>query len=322
MDVRQRARSPLVTKVGLSVVFGAVTYIMAGLLEAETSNSTVFGLILSVFIGGIVFVVQFLVDTERRIDQMQRRLDETLGHNQREITDAFQRLYAATELFGLVETAPVETEGLLRLVRSVAQVPKDRLATRLAEAELEKVAGFLKDLGESGDVHYDGEDRDWLLGLVRVAAQSVDSVGVVVADEAGRPVVNAGLWHRDLGIRYLDEELEAVGRGVVFRQLFVLDAASFAADDDLVKLVRRHERVGGEVRLLTPEDIPGTRAATLFDFLVFDQTLSYESTPATRMKDGPPLLMTRLVTRPDRVHDRVRRFDELWRSARAVPPAE
>src|SRR5689334_24491194 len=39
------------------------------------------------------------------------------------------------------------------------------LAHRLAQRELSRMSEFLKELGEGGEAIYDGEDRDWLLGL-------------------------------------------------------------------------------------------------------------------------------------------------------------
>ncbi len=52
----------------------------------------------------------------------------------------------------------------------------------------------------------------------------------------------------------------------------------------------------------------------MFDFVVFDGVLSYQSTPASRIVDQgrPVIVQTQLVTRPQIVAARVQRFATLW----------
>jgi hypothetical protein len=64
--------------------------------------------------------------------------------------------------------------------------------------------------------------------------------------------------------------------------------------------------------------IPHTLKNALFDFVVFDDTIIYEVTPASRVEDemGPTIVKTHLARQPQRIRDRRRRFEELWDCAR------
>ena len=44
--------------------------------------------------------------------------------------------------------------------------------------EIARLSGYLQDLGQGGDVTYEGEDRDWLLGLTKVATREGCYVGM------------------------------------------------------------------------------------------------------------------------------------------------
>jgi hypothetical protein len=56
----------------------------------------------------------------------------------------------------------------------------------------------------------------------------------------------------------------------------------------------------------------------IFDFIVFDGTVSYETTPATAFAVGqtrPGILRTRLAPMSDQVRDREDQFEQLWEAA-------
>ena len=163
---------------------------------------------------------------------------------------------------------------------------------------------------------YEGEDRDWILGLTRHAASTIDAISLTTVD-AG---IDGGLWMTDLGQRYLQTQQEAVHRGVKIRRIFVTDRASAAEDRDFQYVCGVHSRMGIEIRVLDAADAPGTRANTMFDFIVFDDSLSYESTPASvpGRSRQPIIINTRLVQDRERVEDRVRRFQELWTAAQEI----
>jgi hypothetical protein len=71
------------------------------------------------------------------------------------------------------------------------------------------------------------------------------------------------------------------------------------------------------VRVLDSAGLPGN---ALFDFVLFDEAISYEVTPATRVDESAPptILNTRLELHAHRVRDRIQRFEQLWASAREV----
>jgi hypothetical protein len=82
--------------------------------------------------------------------------------------------------------------------------------------------------------------------------------------------------------------------------------------------------MGIDVRLLDTTAIPGTRRSSLFDFILFDDVISYESTPASSI-DGsirPTIVNTRLELRASRVKDRILRFKDLYNSARPIRSAD
>ena len=76
------------------------------------------------------------------------------------------------------------------------------------------------------------------------------------------------------------------------------------------------------MRALTPDRIPGTRRAMLFDFVVIDGVLSYQVTPATRVEHYRPVIATTiLVTDAERVRERTGRYRDLWNAGVDFDPA-
>jgi hypothetical protein len=56
----------------------------------------------------------------------------------------------------------------------------------------------------------------------------------------------------------------------------------------------------------------------IFDFIVFDESVSYETTPATTFTAGktrPVIVRTVLAPMPDRVRDLKSKFEQLWEAA-------
>ena len=70
--------------------------------------------------------------------------------------------------------------------------------------------------------------------------------------------------------------------------------------------------------MLDHQNIPDWMRSIIFDFIVFDGTVSYETTPATQLAVGqtrPGLLRTLLAPVPARVHELEERFERLWDAA-------
>lgn len=318
-------------KIAFSLLFGLSAFLLAGGLDPSTGAETILGIGASVFIGGVAFVTQFLIDVERRIDyveetlqSVEERYDEHNRSVRKMITDEFTKINAATELFGAVEASALKTDAVTQLVKNSTAVKRDAtpLIFDFAQAEITRLSRYLKVLADSGDVVYEGEDRDWLLGLTRVASISIDATSLTTVDAGGRGFVDGGLWNSDLGQRYLEAQREASRHGVEIRRLFIVDRPELKDDADFVSILQQHQHIGVEVRTLMADDITATQRSSLIDFIVIDGVLSYQATPASRVAEKPPTIATTtLVTDPQRVQERMARYEDLWSSAQPFRPA-
>jgi hypothetical protein len=317
--------SRLSSKITFSLLFGVVAFLLAQGLDRQVGPQVILGIGASVFISGVAFVIQFLIDVENRIDvvestlqNVERRYDAHNRETRKMITDEFTKINAATELFGAVEASALKTDAVTQLVKNSTAVKRDipPLIFDFAQAEISRLSRYLKVLADAGDVVYEGEDRDWLLGLTRVASTSVDATSLTTVDAGGRGFVDGGLWNSDLGQRYLEAQREAIKRGVSIRRLFIVDRPELKDDVDFVSLLRQHGDIRVEVRTLMADDIAATQRSSLIDFIVIDGVLSYQATPASRVTNRPPTIATTtLVTDEHRVQERVARYEDLWNSA-------
>lgn len=306
-----RTLSEVLRKVVITLVTGGLAFTITNLSHLEAAVSVT----LSVLIGGVALLVQFLVQFEARLREVQLgQIDQAVQIRQC-VDERFRAISDATELFGLIEESAVQTELLSQLVRHSTKIGPDapELAHRFAQHELTRVAEFLKDLGDGGEATYDGEDRDWLLGLTRSAARTIDATSLTTVD-------GGGLWTTDLGLRYLDAQREAVQRDVRIRRIFILDRPGAAAGDSLAEVYRQHVAIGVDVRVLDLSAATHLRRTSLFDFILFDGVVSYEVTTGSWIDDTvrPIVVNTRLVLRAARVDERADRFRELWDAAAPV----
>lgn len=297
-------------KVLITAFTGGVAYAITTVAQQDPTWSVT----LSVLIGGVALVIQFLIDFEGRLQQLETSLQAT-----------FTKVNEATELFKLLEESALQADVVTQLVRNSAQIKPNlpSLVHDLAQNELSRLSAFLKELGEGDLVTYDGEDRDWLLGLTRCVTKSISAVSMSTID-SGLSSMEGGLWSTDLGKRYLDEQGAATERrGVQIRRLLVLDSGMSADTEEVLRLCRKHQEVGVEVRTLEPGRAPASIRTALFDFAVFDDTISYEvNTGPVVADDGTATIVsTRLVLQPARVASRARDFERLWTVGRPVPPA-
>lgn len=298
-------------KVLITAFTGGVAYAITTVAQQDPTWSVT----LSVLIGGVALVIQFLIDFEGRLQQLETSLQAT-----------FTKVNEATELFKLLEESALQADVVTQLVRNSAQIKPNlpSLVHDLAQNELSRISAFLKELGEGDLVTYDGEDRDWLLGLTRCVTKSISAVSMSTID-SGLSSMEGGLWSTDLGKRYLDEQGAATERrGVQIRRLLVLDSGMSADAEEVLRLCRKHQEVGVEVRTLEPGRAPASIRTALFDFAVFDDTISYEvNTGPVVADDGTATIVsTRLVLQPARVASRARDFERLWTVGRPVPPPE
>jgi hypothetical protein len=337
-----RSSAKIVKRIIASVTIGAITYFVTNILIGDIGVPQIWAIVLSVLLGGVVLLTQFLHELDTRVCELEEaqaehsaavaQIADDRFTTIKEVVDAgfakinevvqsgFTKINEATELFGLVEASALRTDAMTQLVRHSTQLDPTApsLILRFAQAEIGRMSEFLKELSEGGNVTYEGEDRDWMLGLAKNAEQAIDATSLTTVDARGNGFVDSGLWSSDLGQRYLEVQRDAIIRGVRIRRVFIMDRPTLAQDAAFLDVCKLQRDLGIQVRVLDSSAIPGTRRSSLFDFVLFDDAISYETTPASSL-DGsvrPAIVNTRLELRPNRVKDRIQRFKDLWASAR------
>jgi hypothetical protein len=255
------------------------------------------------------------VDTEIRISAVNEHMAE-----------GFAKIGKSAELSSMMERSVLGTALLADFLETAGRTDGrvNPLLQRLARREIERVTAFVRQLPVGSEIGYDGEDRDWLLGLTREAESSIDAISLSTVD-AGVRGLDGGLWTSDLGIRYLEVQREAITRKVRIRRIFVFENADMALDEDFLKIIHVQRAVGVEVRMLDHTLIPAGMQSMISDFIVFDVTVSYETTPATAFAVGqarPGILRTRLAPMPATVRDREDQFEQLWGAADPERPLD
>lgn len=314
----RKGTARLIRKIGTSLGIGAIAYAITELADQPRTWS----LMLSVFIGGVVLVVQFLVDLEIRVARVERVSAEHMQRVAEMVSGGFEKISAVTELLSLIEASPLQAETVARIVRHSTELDPNAppLVHRFAEAETARFSAFLEDLGRRGSLLYEGEDRDWLLTLTRKAARSICATSLTTVDQLGRGFTDGGLWESDLGQRYLEAQRDAIRRGATIRRIAVVIGTAGQRRPDLRGVWRPQQEIGVDVRVLYLDDLPVTRHDAMRDFVLFDDAVLYETTVAARIANAavPTMLDTRLELNPERVANYVQRFRILWESARPV----
>jgi hypothetical protein len=306
------------TKILISLAFFCVTFIATWVFEALGAQPKVLiGFGASLFVAGVAFVVQFLYDVEKRMDTREEELDRHSSENAARINEGFQKINAATHLFSLVEASALKTDAITQLVgNSVRIKPSPQLVFDLAQSEIHRLSDMLKTLGDAGDLTYDGEDRDWLLGLTKHVGHSLDAISTTL-DVGGQDYFDGSLWQSDLGQRYLEAQRDAIKRNVRVRRIFILDRPELRDDANFRRVVEMHDDIKIEVRALDPTLIPRQFIPPIFDFIIFDGVVSYQTSPSTQVTDlsRTAIASTQLVTNPTKVQRNIDRFNDLWKVA-------
>jgi hypothetical protein len=320
-DATPSLAAKLPRKIGVSFALGALAFGLSTLIDAEDTPKFLIGICVSIFVGGITFATQFLIEVDQRVASVARELhaveSRTADQTQplQAIREELARLNEALLLFGAVEKSPFRTDAIMQLVRNAITVGRHNpsLVFDFAQGEIARLSGYLKELGQGGDVTYDGEDRDWLLGLTRYASSSIDATSLATVDAGGASYVDGGLWTSELGKLYLEAQREATKRKVKIRRIFILDRP-MEIDDRLHSVLDLHVAAGVEVRILLPTEV---RHQRLFDFIIFDAVISYQSSlaPSLFEQSRSMIMTTTLINNPDRVAERRARFKDLWSAA-------
>jgi hypothetical protein len=293
-------------KVGSPLLIGLITLVAAHFGGMQVGNS----LVLAAVVAFAVAFVLFMVDTEIRISAVGER-----------VTVGLTQIGRLAELSGMMERSRLGPALLADFLETAGQVDGrvNPLLQRLARREVERVTMFVRQLPVGIDIDYDGEDRDWMLGLTQEAQTSIDAISLSTVD-AGVIGLDGGLWTSDLGQRYLELQREAVTRNVRIRRIFVVEQEhmQMIRDESFLRITQMQRDIGVQVRMLDHHLIPDWMRAMIFDFIVFDGAVSYETTPTTSFASGRPrpgMLRTRLAPEPKRVQELEERFEKLWERA-------
>ncbi len=294
----------LISKIGLPLLLGLITIISSKVSGLSGSYALALG---ALVILGFMLVL-FLIDLEVRLVGLEDR-----------INNGFSQIGKSNELSGLLERsvlgAPLLTDFLQSAGAADANVSP--LLQRLARREIQRLTWFVGKLPGGSEIVYDGEDRDWLLGLAGEAQRSIDAISLSTVD-AGMRGFDGGLWTSDLGTRYMELQRAAIARHVLIRRIFVFENADLARDETFMNITQMQRDVGVDVRMLDHQLIPDWLTSMIFDFIIFDGAVSYEITPATTFNAGgtrPAIVRTLLAPMPKRVHDLEDKFEQLWVAA-------
>jgi hypothetical protein len=293
------------------ILIGLITLVVSDIGGMQVANS----LELAAVVAFGIALVLFIVDTEIRVSAVGER-----------VSASFMQIGRLAELFALMERSSLGPALLADFLETASEVDGrvNPLLQRLARREVERVTEFVRQLPVGGGIAYDGEDRDLLLGLAREAEHSIDAISLSTVD-VGMRGFDGGLWTSDLGHRYLQLQREAITRKVRVRRIFLFENEDLARDETFMSITQMQRDAGVEVRMLDHQLIPEWMRSMIFDFIVFDEAVSYETTPATSFTAGqtrPAVVRTYLAASPDRIHDLERKFEQLWEAANPERPID
>jgi hypothetical protein len=293
----------LTFKLGIPLLLGLITIVSAHVSGMNRQDS----LQLGALVIGIFMLVMFLIDFEVRLLNLGEGLDRGLT-----------KLDNSIELASLAERSALGTELLTEFmdVAGKTDANVNPLLLRMAQREIKRVTHFVQELPGGREIAYDGEDREWLLGLTQDTERSVDAISLSTVD-AGMRGFDGCMWTSDLGTRYLELQREAVARGIIIRRIFVFESNDLVGDETFLNITKIQRDVGVDVRMLDHQLIPEWIRSMIFDFIIFDGAVSYETTPATTFNAGtrPAIVRTLLAPMTDRLDELQSRFEQLWDAA-------
>ncbi|MDY7083701.1 MAG: hypothetical protein SYR96_01215 [Actinomycetota bacterium] len=292
----------------ITVATGGTTFLITNGLNQPQAIC----IMLSILIGGIVLMVRFLVEFEKRLAAVEKLEKDGMADMKELVGNAFSKINEATELFGSVEASALQTDLVTQLVRNSTAISPNSppIVYQFVQAKIKETSDFLKQLSEGGTVTYYGEDRDWLLGLTRHATASVDAISLAAVDH--------DLWNSEIGQRYLDAQRRAARAGKRVRRIFVLDQPEMEHDAELLRAYEEQRQMLIDVRLLDRSAVPTPLQVQLRDLILFDDILAYETTPTINEPHLAQVAETRLVLNDARVKECSQLFRELWDVSREL----
>jgi hypothetical protein len=305
-------------KILVTVIAGGLTYA----LTTISGQPEIWQLTMSVFVGGIVLVVQVMLDTDARVLELEGELAAHAGRLEEIVDSRFKAVNEATALYGRVEATALRPDLMTRLVTAAARLDAgDELRRRFADHEINRLTELFEGL-ENGWAIYEGEDRDWLLGLTASVSDTIDATSMTTFDTPRGYVDEGQFWASDLGQRYLESQRRAIAeRGVKIRRLFLLADGAAADEAKIATLLEPHRKIGVETRVLPQSSLDFLLQTNLVDFILFDRRLSYELHAASTLGSQfrPVIASVTLVAEKRRLEERRNRFDKMWASAGETP---
>jgi hypothetical protein len=288
---------PILLKTLVTALVGGGTY----LLTDATDQPEVWKLTATIFLGGAALIIQYMVDFEKRLWAVEHSLSEHSAEMKELVANGFARINEVTHLFGLVDRSALAPDGITRLVRSATQVASSTptIMQAFSRAEISRLTTLMEDINQKL-VDYEGEDHDWIVTLTSCASMTIDATSTSV---------DRDFWPSELGQRYLRAQRDAITkRQVRIRRLFIVTTPD-QNSSELEQLCDDQQSLGIEVRVLALSELsPIARMDETNDFIVFDESLSYEIGSDLRGVNTKTIM----DLRPDRVTKRAQRFEALW----------
>src|SRR5690349_1438758 len=146
-----RRHVQILIKIVVTAIAGGLTY----LLTNATDQPQIWQLTMSIFVAGIILVVQFLIES---------------AEQSRHLIEDVHRISAAATHLATAE-GHLGRGSLTRLIEAARRMDRqEELQLRFARNQVDDLASLLEGLG-SGRAEHRGEDPDWLLGLTETAAE-------------------------------------------------------------------------------------------------------------------------------------------------------
>lgn len=307
-------------RIFVSLAIGGLTYLVAYLATArgDSQEAALTSLTLSVFLGGVILVVQFLIEFDSRLGALEFRQVEHEEAMRNLVERAFAEINESARLLGLLEKSAARSDAVTQMVQHAILIkPGDpHLIYDFAQREIGRTSTFLQMLGGGGEATYDGEDREWLIDLTECARSHIDATSFATVDGSGNSFSD-GFWGSALGRSYLYAQAEAVqARRVSVRRIFIFDVPGLPDDAGFLEICAKQAAAGIDVRILDHGSIEKERSMDLHDFIVFDGEVSYETAiSASRVRMGagtPAIVKTTLVFDIGQIRKRAVDFEYLW----------
>jgi hypothetical protein len=312
-DAGARVDLSLLRKILWTGLAGLFAFSLSAVLDEPLKISLGDQLVITVVVGGVTLLVQFLIDFERRLSASVSYQEDGLVELREFVRQGFVQVSEATALVAEIEGSAIPEDSLRQAIRRAGMIDATAkpLLRHLADHEVVRLSENLLAFSSGHELFYDGEDRELLLGLTRKARTSIAATSWATESIHGDGF-EAGFWLNDLGGRYLELQRAAIRRGVKIRRVSVYETPELLESPQFKVIKQLQLSAGVDVRMLSGE-IP---AGGIYDVVLFDDELSYDTTPVTRGASGAPwLLTTRLVFDDELVRERQLYFEALWDAA-------